>query len=106
MRGAGFRLIPADRARTPAASPGGPKLDRCLGRFLLYDGFVSRVPACHIAGEDPAPSLQISSLQIASLQTTSLQITSSSKKYMFKRILIANRGEIACRVIKTARRMG
>lgn len=28
------------------------------------------------------------------------------KKSMFKRILIANRGEIACRVIKTARRMG
>src|SRR6266404_2362661 len=27
-------------------------------------------------------------------------------KHMFKRILIANRGEIACRVIKTARRMG
>ncbi|MGD9769836.1 MAG: biotin carboxylase N-terminal domain-containing protein, partial [Pseudolabrys sp.] len=25
---------------------------------------------------------------------------------MFKTILIANRGEIACRVIKTARRMG
>src|ERR1700754_1489300 len=25
---------------------------------------------------------------------------------MFKRILIANRGEIACRVIKTARKMG
>src|SRR5688572_5579512 len=25
---------------------------------------------------------------------------------MFKRILIANRGEIACRIIKTARRMG
>src|SRR4051812_50222553 len=31
---------------------------------------------------------------------------SPSKKNMFKRILIANRGEIACRVIKTARRMG
>src|SRR6476469_125976 len=31
---------------------------------------------------------------------------SSSKKNMFKRILIANRGEIACRIIKTARRMG
>src|SRR6186713_1251895 len=53
---------------------------------MLYDGFVTRVPACHIAGEDPAQS--------------------SSKKNMFKRILIANRGEIACRVIKTARRMG
>src|ERR671931_57978 len=25
---------------------------------------------------------------------------------MFKRILIANRGEIACRIIRTARRMG
>src|SRR5215213_9245612 len=62
-----------------------PTRDRCLHRFLLYDGFVTRVPACHIAGEDPAQS--------------------SSKKNMFKRILIANRGEIACRVIKTARRM-
>jgi len=29
-----------------------------------------------------------------------------SSKGMFKRILIANRGEIACRIIKTARRMG
>ena len=25
---------------------------------------------------------------------------------MFKKILIANRGEIACRIIKTARRIG
>ncbi len=29
-----------------------------------------------------------------------------SRQGMFKRILIANRGEIACRIIKTARRMG
>src|ERR1700716_3814223 len=29
-----------------------------------------------------------------------------SPKGMFKRILIANRGEIACRIIKSARRMG
>ena len=28
------------------------------------------------------------------------------RRGMFKRILIANRGEIACRIIKTARRMG
>src|SRR3978361_675013 len=70
----------------PWGRSGGSAGESCLGRFLLYDGFVTRVPACHIAGEDPAQS--------------------SSKKNMFKRILIANRGEIACRVIKTARRMG
>src|SRR6266567_1768408 len=29
-----------------------------------------------------------------------------SARTMFKRILIANRGEIACRIIKTARRLG
>jgi hypothetical protein len=60
-------------------------LDRCLGLVLLYDGIVTSVPACQIA--DPAQRLQVN-------------------KPMFKRILIANRGEIACRIIKTARRMG
>src|SRR6185295_13273396 len=43
-----------------------------------------RMPDC---GLDPAARLQVN-------------------KPMFKRILIANRGEIACRVIKTARRIG
>src|ERR1700675_2025918 len=86
MRAAVFRAIPAEISPRPPPSRREPIRDRCLSRFLLYDGFVTRVLACHIAGEDPAQS--------------------SSKKNMFKRILIANRGEIACRVIKTARRMG
>ena len=60
---------------------------RCLALVLLYDGIVTPVPACQIAGAVPPQRLQAS-------------------QHMFKRILIANRGEIACRVIKTARRMG
>src|SRR3954454_868218 len=83
MRGAASTPIPG---KLPPAGSARPVRDRCLHRFLLYDGLVTRVRACHMAGEDPAQS--------------------SSKKNMFKRILIANRGEIACRVIKTARRMG
>src|SRR5436190_1375002 len=83
MRGAGSTPI---QGELPPAGAAKPIRDRCLHRFLLYDGFVTRIPACHIAGEDPGQS--------------------SSKKNMFKRILIANRGEIACRIIKTARRMG
>ena len=59
--------------------------ESCLGRFLLYDGFVTRVPA-YTLWVVPRPKLK--------------------QENMFKRILIANRGEIACRVIKTARRMG
>jgi len=62
-------------------------ISRCLPLVLLYDGIVTSIPACQIVGADPAQRLQAS-------------------QQMFKRILIANRGEIACRVIKTARRMG
>ncbi|WP_422823063.1 biotin carboxylase N-terminal domain-containing protein, partial [Variovorax humicola] len=34
------------------------------------------------------------------------QAISPRRPTMFKKILIANRGEIACRVIKSARKMG
>src|SRR6266576_1977044 len=61
------------------------QISRCLRLILLYDGIVTSAAACQIA-PDPAQRLQVTS--------------------MFKRILIANRGEIACRIIKTARRMG
>src|SRR4051812_17731933 len=83
MRGAASTPIPGE---LPPSGSARPVRDRCLHRFLLYDGFVTRVPACHMAGEGPSQS--------------------SSKKNMFKRFLIENGGEIACRVIKTARRMG
>ena len=33
-------------------------------------------------------------------------LTPETEARMFSKILIANRGEIACRIIKTARRMG
>src|SRR6476469_3638418 len=35
-----------------------------------------------------------------------MPVAAQSFRHMFKRILIANRGEIACRIIKTARKMG
>src|SRR5437763_4807574 len=66
------------------ASPRRVDIYRCLGRVLLYDGIVTSRPPCQIA---PAQGRQ-------------------TNQSMFKRILIANRGEIACRIIKSARRMG
>src|ERR1700676_4760994 len=33
------------------------RLDRCLRPVLLYDGIVTSVPACQIAGEYPAPKV-------------------------------------------------
>ena len=59
MRGAGSTPIRGEgppSGRPADTSP--PIRDRCLHRFLLYDGFVSRVPAWHIAGEDPAQKAQ------------------------------------------------
>src|SRR5271156_2297000 len=85
MRGEDFTLIPAERrCGGGGASLSGVDIYRCLRRILLYDGIVTSHPPCQIA---PAQGRQ-------------------ANQKMFKRILIANRGEIACRVIKTARRMG
>jgi len=61
-----------------------------ISRCFPYDGIVTSILAC----------------QIADLVRARSRPKVASKKPMFKRILIANRGEIACRIIKTARRMG
>src|SRR5580692_10251001 len=58
-------------------------ISRCLGSVLLYDKWLHKPPACQ-RGDGRTQAVL----------------------HMFKRILIANRGEIACRIIKTARRMG
>src|SRR4051812_40667222 len=77
----GFRCIQiSPRMAIPARAP------LPLLRFPVRRNCYSRpcMPDCRL---DPAANLQVN-------------------KRMFKRILIANRGEIACRIIKTARRMG
>ena len=76
-----------ERIEYLSEKPVSGHISRCLRPVLLYDGIVTSAPACQIARECPAQRLQVN-------------------KPMFKRILIANRGEIACRIIKTARRMG
>jgi propionyl-CoA carboxylase alpha chain len=76
-----------ERIEYLSEKPVSGHISRCLSPVLLYDGIVTSAPACQIARECPAQRLQVN-------------------KPMFKRILIANRGEIACRIIKTARRMG
>src|SRR4051812_1553641 len=96
MRGGVLILIPAD----PAVRDGnrvrhGIKQDTVASTdFCCTTGLLAAFP--HV-------TLRVKILPQALKPKPS---NSKPKKHMFKRILIANRGEIACRVIKTARRMG
>src|SRR5258708_21220854 len=81
MRGAGSALI---QGELPSAGATSRYETVASIDFCCTTGVLPASPHVTLRGEDPAQS--------------------SSKKNMFKRILIANRGETACRVIKTARR--
>src|SRR5215213_5649171 len=87
MHAADSRAIRADVPSRPVSRLGGPISTVASARFCCTTELLRRSPHARLRGEDPAPKVD-------------------KQENMFKRILIANRGEIACRIIKTARRMG
>ena len=93
-------------AAVELASRPTPLPPRCArSPFPASRGRIKEPWRCYASHPAAAIDIFVRTPQSQSERFASIQFR-PIQAYMFKRILIANRGEIACRIIKSARRMG
>src|SRR5581483_8731214 len=91
-----WRLFETHRSKKPASVCSG-----CKGNA---DAIVARVPTCH--ADCVEIGIGASAVRIAAKARRSAGRRSLERSRMIKSLLVANRGEIACRIFRTARRLG